>query len=370
VVILMLIQLGGLGIMTFSTAVLRVLGRRMSLRHEGAVASLISSQDRGRLFGSAQRIIVLTVSVEAIGALLLFIAFLGHDEHLGQALWRAIFTSVSAFCNAGFALQSANLVPYQGDAFVLHVVALLIITGGLSPVTVVAVPLLLQRPARPVSAQAKLSLATTVILLLIGFVLILVFEWDNTLRHLPLLDRIHNAWFQSVTLRTAGFNSVDITTVRPSTLLLMLLWMFIGGSPGGTAGGIKTTTAAILVLSVVNAVRGYWSITVFARRITERTFYKAVVIATLGFATVLLAVLAMQLTQAMPMRDAVFEVVSALGTVGLSVGGTGQLDDVGKVIISACMFAGRVGPLTLLMFLSQRTGPRVWRRPEEEIDVG
>jgi trk system potassium uptake protein TrkH len=183
-------------------------------------------------------------------------------------------------------------------------------------------------------------------------------------------DRIHNAWFQSVTLRTAGFNSVDITTVRPSTLLLMILWMFIGGNPGGTAGGIKTTTAAILVLSVVNAVRGYWSITVFARRITERTFYKAVVIATLGFATVLLAVLAMQLTQAMPMRDAVFEVVSALGTVGLSVGGTGRLDDVGKVIISACMFAGRVGPLTLLMFLSQRTGPRVWRRPEEEIDVG
>jgi trk system potassium uptake protein TrkH len=370
VVILVLIQLGGLGIMTFSTAAMRVLGRRMSLRHEGAVASLISPQDRGRLFGAAQRIIVLTFATEATGALLLFLAFLGHGDSIAEAVWRALFTSISAFCNAGFALQSDSLIPYQGDPFILHVISVLIIIGGLSPAAVVALPLLARRSIQPVSAQIKLSLAVSAILLVLGFAFILAAEWDHALADLDYVDRLHNAWFQSVTLRTAGFNSIDIAAVRSATLVLMLVWMFIGGSPGGTAGGVKTTTIAMLVLAVVNAVRGHWNITVFRRRITERTLFKAAVIATLGAAAVVVGILAVELTQAMPARAAIFEVVSALGTVGLSIGGTGQLDSVGKIIIIICMFAGRVGPLSLLMFLSQRNAPRVLARPEEEIDVG
>jgi trk system potassium uptake protein TrkH len=370
VIILILIQLGGLGIMTFSTAALRVLGKRMSMRHEGAVASLISPQDRGRIFGSAQRIIMLTFAAEAIGALLLFVAFLDLGDELPRALWRAVFTSISAFCNAGFALQSDSLVPYQGHPFLLHVIALLIIAGGLSPAVVLALPALARRSPRPISAQIKLSLATSAVLLVLGFAFILAVEWDGTLAALGVADRVHNAWFQSVTLRTAGFNSIDIAAVMPATFVLMLVWMFIGGSPGGTAGGIKTTTVAMLVLAVVNAVRGRWSITVFRKRATLRTLYKAAVIATLGAAVVVLGVLAVELTQAMPARLAIFEVVSALGTVGLSVGGTGQLDGVGKVIITLCMFVGRVGTLSLLMFLSQRIAPPSLGRPEEEIDVG
>ncbi|MGD8826457.1 MAG: potassium transporter TrkG, partial [Myxococcales bacterium] len=315
VIIIVLIQVGGLGIMTFSTAALRALGRRMSLRHEGAVASLISTQDRGRLFATARQILQLTVIAEAMGALVLTASFMSHGDDLGAALWRGVFTSISAFCNAGFALQSNSLVPYQHSPVVLHVVGVLIILGGLSPLAVFSLPAIVKRSAQPISAQARLSLAAAASLLVVGFLLILTFEWNYSLRGLSGIDRLHNAWFQSVTLRTAGFNSVDVAASRPSTLTLMMLWMFIGGSPGGTAGGVKTTTVSILMLSVVQAIRGQWTLEAFGKTIPERTRTKAAVIVAVAAATGLLALMAIQLTQRMPTGLAIFEVVSALGTV-------------------------------------------------------
>jgi trk system potassium uptake protein TrkH len=369
-VILVLIQLGGLGIMTFSTAAMRLLGHRMSLRHEGAVAGLVSPQDRSQLFNTTRRLIKFTFATEALGAVCLFFAFVRHGDTLTQALWRAVFTSVSAFCNAGFALQSDNLITYQHSPGVLHVVAALIIVGGLSPVAVLSIPDLLQRRAGPIAAQIKIVLSTTLILLVVGCVFILVVEWRQALSDLPLWHRFHNAWLQSVTLRTAGFNSIDIAAVHPATRTLMIVWMFVGGSPGGTAGGIKTTTFAILVLAVVAAVRGQGTVTIFRRRLSHRTVYRAAAIATVGIVTGLLFLLAIQLTQAMPTDTALFETVSALGTVGLSIGGTSRLDTVGKVLIMICMFMGRVGPLTLFMFLSHRVQQTVWQRPEEAIEVG
>jgi trk system potassium uptake protein TrkH len=369
-VILVLIQLGGLGIMTFSTAAMHLLGRRMSLRHEGAVAGLISPQDRSQLFNATRRLIIFTFTTEALGAICLLVAFIWHGDSLPQGLWRAVFTSISAFCNAGFALQSDNLIPYQSNPWVLHVVATLIIVGGLSPAVVLVTPQVLRRTGRPVGAQVKLTLSTTLLLLVIGCIFILSVEWTNTLAGLSFWQRFHNAWFQSVTLRTAGFNSIDIAAVHPATLSLMIVWMFVGGSPGGTAGGIKTTTLAILVLAVVAAVRGRWAVTSFGRRLSHKTVYKAAAITTVGAVTVWLSLMAMQLTQVIPVDMALFEVVSALGTVGLSIGGTALLDEVGKVLIMLCMFSGRVGPLTLFMFLSHRIEQSVWERPEEEIEVG
>lgn len=369
-VLMLLIQVGGLGIMTFSTVALWALGRRMSLRHEGAVASLISTQDRGRLFATAGRILSFTFLTEAVGAALLTVAFLQRGDTFAGALWRGVFTSVSAFCNAGFALQSDSLIPYQDSAFILHVIALLIILGGLSPLTVFALPAILTRSPHPVSAQAKLSLASAIVLLLSGFGFFLAFEWSDSLAHLSPLDRIHNAWFQSVTLRTAGFNSVDFSLLRPVTITLMLFWMFIGGNPGSTAGGVKTTTIAILVLSVAQSMRGQWSLEAFGKRITEQTRAKAAVIVAVATSTVIVALIAIQLTQRMPTSLAVFEVVSALGTVGLSLGGTSLLDGIGKAVIIVSMFAGRVGGLTLLMFLSNRRPVPSLGRPEEAVDVG
>lgn len=370
VVILLLIQVGGLGIMTFSTIAFGVLGHRMSLRHEGAVASLISSQDRGQLHRSAKRILGLTIICEGSGAVLLAVAFWAQGDAPGTAVWRGVFTAVSAFCNAGFALQSDSLIGYQTSPLVLHTVGLLIVLGGLSPVAVFALPNLLLRSAAPVSAQARLSLLAAALLLVGGFGWYLAFEWNLSLRGLSLWERVHNAWFQSVTLRTAGFNSVDVTQIGPATVVLMLVWMFIGGSPGGTAGGVKTTTIAVLLLAVVQTVRGQRTIQLFRRRVPEQTVERATVVVTVAASSGLMALLAILLTQNMPARLAVFEVVSALGTVGLSLGGTSALDGIGKAVIVLCMFVGRVGGLTLLLFLSTRRAYPELGRPEEHVDVG
>jgi trk system potassium uptake protein TrkH len=311
-----------------------------------------------------------TLASESLGAIALAGLFLRAGDSVGQALWRGVFTSISAFCNAGFALQTDSLIPYQSDPLVLHTVGVLIILGGISPMAIFALVPLARRSVVPVLAQAKLALVAAGVLLVGGFVSILAFEWNASLSGLSVLDKLHNAWFQSVSLRTAGFNSVDLTLMHPATLVIAIVWMFIGGSPGGTAGGVKTTTIAILFLSVIQSIRGRTGLEVFGKRIPGKTRARAAAVVAIAACTGTLALVAIFLTQAMPDRVAVFEVFSALGTVGLSIGGTGLLDGVGKLIIIFCMFVGRVGGLSLLMFLSARKFvPRVGR-PVEEVDVG
>lgn len=370
VAILVLVQLGGLGIMAFSTAAMRFFGRRMSLRYEGMVASMMTAQDRSRLHGAARQLLAFTAVTEGIGALLLAALFRERGEPVGEALWHGLFTSISAFCNAGFALHSDNLIGFQSEPAVLHVIALLIIAGGLSPAAVAALPVLVTGPRARVSVQIKLGLVTTAVLVVAGTGLFLAMEWTGTLARMSIGDRIQNAWFQSVTLRTAGFNTIDLTAVRPETLSVMMIGMFIGGNPGGTAGGLTTVTAALLFLTVVAALRGRANAAAFGRRITHKSVYRAAAIATLGVVAVLGALVALQLTQSIPSRLAIFEVVSALGTAGLSIGATPLLDGVGKVIIMVCMFMGRIGPLTLFMFLYKQVDRPLWLRPEEDVDVG
>lgn len=368
--ILLLIQAGGLGIMTFSTAAMRLFGRRMSLRHEGVVAELMSAEDRSQLFASTLRLLRFTLACEAAGALLLAWRFWAHGEGLPAAAWNGLFTAVSAFCNAGFALQSDNLVAYQRDPTVLHVVAALIVLGGLSPIVFLRALQLARGRAVAPAAQVKLALVSTLVLLVGGTLVLAVIEWHGALGALPPWHRLHNAWLHSATTRTAGFNSVDMLAFRPASVTVMMVLMFIGGCPGGTAGGIKTTTAALLLLAVAAAIRGHGAVEVAGRRVPHRSIYRAAAVATLGLLAVLGGTLIVQLTQPLEPVTALFEVISALGTVGLTIGGTGALDAVGKLAIMVCMFAGRVGPLTLFMFLSHRRLPAVWRRPEEEIDVG
>ena len=367
-VLVLLIQVGGLGIMAFYTVALRALGRRLSLRHEVTVAGALSVEQEGKLFGAVARVLAVTFVSEALGVLLLLLAFVNAGEGFRSALWRAVFTSVSAFCNAGFALQTDSLIPYQQSPLVLHTVAGLIIAGGLSPLAIVALPALIRR--RPTPLQVKLVLSVTALLLVASTVAFLSFEWSASLAHLGFGARVNNAWFQAVTLRTAGFNSVDLMESRPATRSLMMAMMFVGGSPGGTAGGIKTTTAAVLVLAVAAAMRGRTHIAAFGRHIRHTSVYKAVAVTTVGLLTCMAGVTAMQLTQDLPFDVGVFEVVSALGTVGLSLNGTSHLDEVGKVVIMVCMFMGRVGPLTLFLFLAEQRAGATWVYPDEEIDVG
>jgi trk system potassium uptake protein TrkH len=368
IVILLLIQAGGLGIMTISTSALSLLGRRLSLRQEAVMAALVSQENRADLYRALTRTLGVTALFEIVGAVLLTLEFHRVGEAWPMAAWRGFFTSISAFCNAGFALQSDSLIPYQSRPVVLHVVGVLIIAGGLSPVAIVALPAAIR--GKRIRLQVRVALLSTAALLIAGFVVVGALEWGSSMSALGWLDRIHNAWFQSVTLRTAGFNSVDFNALQPATWMVMMVFMFVGGCPGGTAGGLKTTTAFVLLLSVAGSLRGRTTANAFGRTIPVHTVFKAAAIATMGVLATVVAFTLLLIAQQLPFPVALFEVVSALGTVGLSIGGTGMLDEIGKTIIMVCMFLGRVGPLTVFLILSDRRMPSSWVLPEEEIEVG
>ena len=366
-VVLMLIQVGGLGTMTFAALVAIVLGRRMGLREEALAAEMVGGPAvRHDLASALQTVFKVTFLVELVGAVGLSALFFWDGDALGVAVWRGVFTSISAFCNAGFALQSDSLVPYATHSSVLLVVSLLIVCGGLGPAVVVALPKL---GKQRLSLHMKLVLWVTAALLLAPMAAMLALEWSGTLGSMSLSEKLVNAWFQSVTLRTAGFNSVDLAQVQPATWTLMLVCMFVGGSPGSTAGGIKTTTLAVLVLAAVAAVRGRREAEVFSRRIPHRVVYEAAAIVTVGVFSLVAGLMALQVTQQLALDETIFEVVSALGTVGLSTGATGQLDAVGKVVLVMLMFAGRVGPLTLFVVLMGRRSTSR-RYPLESLQVG
>ncbi|MCB9741785.1 MAG: hypothetical protein H6740_04170 [Alphaproteobacteria bacterium] len=364
-VLLVLFQLGGLGIMTFATAAAVLLGRRLGVRQESLAASLIGDPGARADLEAALRVVLkVTLLTEGLGAALLTPLFMASGDGPLEAAWRALFTSVSAFCNAGFALQSDSLMPYQSRPGVLWVVSAVIIVGGLGPAVVAAV---LAR--RRSTLHTRLVLVSTAALLLVPTLGFLVLEWRHTLAGMGLVDRLTNAWFQSVTLRTAGFNSLDFGAIQPATWTLCILTMFVGGSPGSTAGGAKTTTMAVLLLAVTAAIRGQPEAEAFGRRIPHRTVHEAAAITTVFVLSCIAALAALQVTQQIPLDRALFEVVSALATVGVSMGATAELDAVGKFILIACMFAGRVGPLTLFVSLIGRS--RVARRyPLEAVQIG
>ncbi|MFZ5951804.1 MAG: potassium transporter TrkG [Candidatus Rifleibacteriota bacterium] len=347
--ILLLIQLGGLGIMTITTVALYALGRRLSLRQERILNSAYNA-DHQSLSESLSLIVKFTFAVEFLGMIILTTLFYGCGLDFRSAFWKGIFTSISAFCNAGFALQSDSLIPFQDRPLILHTVALLIIVGGIAPAVNLSIPSWIR--GKSTSVANRIVLVTTVVLLLTGTVFFLAFEWNNSLAGLSLADKFHNAWFQSVTLRTAGFNSVAIENVLGPTFLMMICLMFIGGCPGGTAGGVKTATIGVLGVTFWSCAIGNDDISLQNRRILPETVFKSVTIVASGFFLLLLVILMLEATQIVGARELIFEAASALGTVGLSLGATLKLDSIGKIIIMFAMFAGRIGPITLFTMLS------------------
>lgn len=347
--ILVLIQLGGLGIMSITTVGMHAMGRRLTLRHERLLTNMTDT-DHKDLILSLVTILKFTFIAEGVGAVILTALFYRTGDGFGQAIWRGGFTAVSAFCNAGFALQSDNLIPYQRAPMVLHTVATLIILGGIAPATTLLIPRWITGKTIPVAPY--IALVTTSVLLISGTLFFLVFEWNDLLSNLSVTDKIHNAWFQSATLRTAGFNSVDISAISSPTFLLMICLMFIGGSPGGTAGGVKTTTVGILIMTFWTNITNHKSVVILNRRVQSRIIHRAITIVTSGVLTWLVMVLMAEVTQQIPASDIIFEVTSAIGTVGLSTGATTHLDEIGKIIIMITMFVGRIGPITIFMLLS------------------
>ncbi len=382
--ILLLIQLGGLGIITFTTVIILALGRRLSVRHETLSASTADVAPHVDYRALARHVIRFTLVFEAAGAAILFLGWFPRYG-FGSALWHAVFQSVSAFCNAGFSTFSDSLMGFQSEPVTLMAVMALIVVGGLGFLTLEEIYMWYRARARGrstrISLHSRLVLFTTAILLVAGWILYAVFEWNGSLAGLPAGDRIVNGLFMSVTARTAGFNTIDYGHAAPNTNFLTILLMFIGGSPGSTAGGIKTTTFALVGLLALARFRGREVTNVWGRTVPEETIQRAVGLTVIAFGVVTLAIFAMVAVEtgrfaaeghAHAFLAYMFEAVSAFNTVGLSMGPTPDLSNTGRWIAILLMYLGRVGPLTFAaaIALADPTPAGHFRYAYEDVVIG
>ena len=365
VVILALVQVGGFGIMTMASLIALFLARRMGLRTRLTAAAETRSLGPGDVRRVLRGVLLITVTVEAVTALLLTLRFRGeYDDSWGTAIWHGVFHAVSAFNNAGFALFSDNLMQYLDDAFILLPIAVAIIIGGIG--FPVLVELLRRRRPRRWSLHTRLTVLMTGVLLVGGTVFITATEWTNegTLGGLSTADRVVGGFFHAVQPRTAGFNAWDYAQATDETLLGTIILMFIGGGSAGTAGGLKVTTFVVLLFVILAEVRGDRDVVAFDRRIDPRVIRQATTVALLGVAAVVAGTVALGRLSDLPFRDALFETTSAFATVGLSTGVTPQIVEPGQLVLVVLMFIGRLGPITLVSALALRTHTRRYTLPE------
>ena len=370
-IIVLLIQMGGLGILTVGMLLALATGRRLGFRERMNLQTQLSALEVGGVVRLVRRVVVVVVGVELLGAALLYPRMMVAE---GAGAWHAVFHSVSAFNNAGFSLYADSLTRYVDDPLVNLVILSLVVVGGLG--FVVVVNLIAQRwQARraPLSLHTKIALSATALLIGVATLLLLALEWRNpsTLGTLPWPTRLMAVVFQAITPRTAGFNTVDYASMHQATLLFTMLLMFIGGNPGSTAGGIKTVTFLVLVGSAWTMSRGRGELQLFNRRVPAETAVRAGVITLMSFMLVSGGLILLSLTDARHgLLPLAFETFSAFGTVGLSTGITPDLSPGGKLIIVGLMFAGRLGPLTLgLALLEARPEKRI-EYPAEDVVVG
>jgi trk system potassium uptake protein len=378
-VIMLLVQIGGLGYMTVTTFLLLLLGRRFGLKDKIAIQQAL---DRRSLQGSNQilrSIVATTMIFELTGAFLLLLEFV---PRVGwpKGLWFAIFHSVSAWNNAGFALFSDNLVSYQGSLLLNMVITGLIIFGGIGYEVILELYLMLRERITNSSIRTTRSLnfrvavSTTIFLLLGGTLSIWLIEMRNTqtLASLGTGQQLLAAWFQAVTSRTAGFNTIDVSKMTTAGLFITIALMLIGGCPGGTAGGIKTTTARILASSTYAVLQGKESVVLYRRQVPNGLILKAVGVTFGSIMTVVAAVIVISLVEPPNLNfiQILFEVVSGFGTVGLSMGITADLTAVSKLVLVATMYIGRVGVLLLISALLGDPKSTAINYPEESLLVG
>ena len=373
-VLAVLIQLGGLGIMTATTVGALLIGRRMGFRDLLIVREELASPDSpgnvARLIG---QVALITLLVELVGVVILTVRFALQGHGLGS-LGLGIFHTIAAFCNAGFDIFEQGVASYAGDPTVNLTLIYLIIAGGLG--FPVLVNLYYYPRIRRLTLQSKLVLITTAVLLAVGILSVALLEWTNprTLGGEPLGTKVLMSLFQGVTPRTAGFATVTYSDMRDPTLAIQIALMFIGTAPVSTGGGIKVTTVALLFLIILAQARGQEEVRAFGRRIPRSLIAKSVAVMTLSTLLVFGAALVLMISDGVTFLPALFEVTSAFGTVGLSLGpGYGlatQLSTFGKILLALVMFAGRVGPITVVLALSARTKPRRYTYPEEDIAIG
>jgi trk system potassium uptake protein TrkH len=366
-VIMLLIQIGGLGIMSMSTLFAFIIGKKISLKERLIIQEDLNQYQISGMVRLVQYLLGFTFAIEGTAAVILFTRLV-QDYPTGKAIYLAIFHAVSAFNNAGFDLFGNSLENFTGDITINFVIMALIILGGIG--FGVMVEAYNRVKFKKSTLQTKIVIVMTLVLLVFGFIVFFALEYDNTLAGLPLLDKTLGAMFLSVTPRTAGFNTVATGALKQSSLFIIIILMFIGASPGSTGGGIKTTTFGVMLVTLKNMIVGKEDMEVYNRRFEKKIIYEAFTITMLSAGLVVLITTLLLVIEDFQFIDVLFETVSAFGTVGLSTGITGQLSDISRVLITITMFAGRVGPLTLALAFGERVRKGKYHYPTEKIMVG
>lgn len=380
-IIFILFQTGGLGIMTLSTFFAVLLGRKLTLKENVVIQGAL---DHNRVYGTKELIkyiVGLTVVMELLGASLLFLRW-GYIESwpFKERLAKSVFHAVSAFCNAGFSLFSNSFMGFEGDVYINIIMIFLIFLGGIGFVVIFDVlkgvfTIREYRKSR-LSLQSKIVLGTSLLLIILGAALIFALENNNAMRGMAFKEKLLGSIFQAVTPRTAGFNTLSISNFAPATLMVLLLLMFIGASPGSTGGGIKTCTFAIVMAAAWHMSKNRDRVFMFERTIPRTVVRRAILIFVLALMWIFLATLIFigfernNLGTDNLFIRSLFEVTSAFGTVGLTTGITPQLSMIGKILITITMFVGRIGPLTLALAVAIKEEKIDYTYPEEKVMVG
>ncbi|WP_139085092.1 TrkH family potassium uptake protein [Bacillus sp. FJAT-27264] len=370
-VIMILIQVGGLGFMTMATLFALVLKRKISLRDRLILQEAMNQSSMEGIVRLIRRVLIYSLMIEGSAALLLSIRW-AFDMPLGKAIYFGLFHSISMFNNAGFDLfgHYRSLMGYVNDPVVNLIVMFLIVTGGLG--FIVIADIVDYRRKRRLSLHSKVVLSTTAALILAGTLVIFVFEFTNprSMGSLNIGGKILAAFFQSVTPRTAGANTLDISGLRQATQFFIVILMFIGASPGSTGGGIKTTTFTLMIGAVISMLRGREDIVFFRYRLAQERVFKALTITLLALLLIVTVSMVLSTTEGRDFLEILFETTSAFATVGLSMGLTPELSLVGKLLICLTMFAGRLGLLTLAYALGPKQGKPLYQYPEGKMIIG
>ena len=372
VVIMLLIQLGGLGIMIFASLIGLVLARKLSVRSRMNAVSEAKAVGFADVRGLVRGIVKITVVIEFVVFLLLWLRFvIGYGYDVGEGAWHASFLAVSSFNNAGFALYSDSLMGFVSDPLVCLPIAGAIILGGLGFPVIMQLRKEFRRPLHW-TMNTKLVIWATILLLLGGTVYITAIEWTNpaTLGQFDPATRLLAGFFQSVQTRTAGFNSIDIGGMHSASWLGMDVLMFIGGGPAGTAGGIKVTTFAVLFFIMMTELRGEGAVNIFGKRLSRSVHRQAITVVLIAVAAVMTGTTLLLLMTDYRLELVLFEAVSAFGTVGLSTGITFDLPDGAKIVLILLMFLGRLGPLTLGTAIALRERRVLYELPKERPAIG
>ena len=369
-IILFFIQLGGLGVMTVSIIVFLLVGKKMSFETRELLKEERNSNSNGGITNFIKNLLLTVSLIEILGASILAYGFSKYYP-LKKSIFYGLFHSVSAFCNAGFSLFTNSLEDFRYDNLISLTVSFLIILGGIGFVTVNSLFIIKKKKLKNLSLTSKFALLITFFLLTFGTMLFLVFEYNNssTLKGMNFVDKILNSFFQSVTLRTAGFNTVPLENIKPATVFISYIFMFIGASPGSTGGGIKTTTFGILIFYAFGVLKRKEYVEVFKRRIDWELINKALAIVVISILYIAVIITILLSIENFSTDRVIYEVISAFSTTGLSMGITASLGIISKFLIILTMFIGRLGPMTVALAFTNNKKSSV-KYPKEDILIG